>query len=99
MGPVDEMLDHLLGDIDVGDHAVTQRPDRLDVRRESSPSSAWRRGPTAFTRRTPSIVSRATTEGSLSTIALPADVDDGIHRSEIDRHVVRREDAGSAKSA
>ena len=28
---VDEMLDHLLGDIDVGDHAIAQRPDRLDL--------------------------------------------------------------------
>jgi hypothetical protein len=28
---VDEVLDHLLGDVDVGDHAVAQRPDGLDV--------------------------------------------------------------------
>jgi hypothetical protein len=27
----DEVLDHLLGDFDVGDHAVAQRADRLDV--------------------------------------------------------------------
>ena len=27
----DEVLDHLLGDFEVGDHAVAQRPDRLDV--------------------------------------------------------------------
>jgi hypothetical protein len=26
-----EVLDHLLGDFEVGDHAVAQRPDRLDV--------------------------------------------------------------------
>ena len=27
----DEVLDHLLGDFEVGDHAVPQGPDRLDV--------------------------------------------------------------------
>src|SRR3546814_5866454 len=27
----DEVLDHLLGDVDVGDHAVTQRANRLDA--------------------------------------------------------------------
>ena len=28
---VDEVLDHLLGDIDVRDHAVAERADRLDL--------------------------------------------------------------------
>src|SRR6185369_9029130 len=28
---VDEVLDHLLGDVDVGDDAVAQRADRLDL--------------------------------------------------------------------
>ena len=28
---VDEVLDHLLGHVDVGDHAVAQRPNGLDL--------------------------------------------------------------------
>ena len=33
MHPVHEVLDHLLGDVEVADDAVAQRPDRDDVRR------------------------------------------------------------------
>ena len=39
----DEMLDHLLGDFEVGDDAGAQRTDGADVARASCPSSAWRR--------------------------------------------------------
>ena len=33
---LDEVVDHLLGDIDVGDHAVAQWPDRLDIARRAA---------------------------------------------------------------
>jgi hypothetical protein len=33
---VDEVAQHLLADLEVGDHAVLQRPDGLDVRRRAS---------------------------------------------------------------
>ena len=40
---LDEVPEHLLGDLEVGDHAVLQRPDRLDRARASARASAWPR--------------------------------------------------------
>ena len=43
--PLDEIAEHLLADLEVGDDAVLQRPDGLDVARVSGRSSAWPRPP------------------------------------------------------
>jgi hypothetical protein len=67
---VDEVLDHLLGDVEIGDDPVAQRPDRLDVVGCLAHHQLGG-APTALTRRMPSTVSSATTEGSLSTMPLP----------------------------
>ena len=40
---LDEEAQHLLADLEVGDDAVLQGPDRLDVIRACGPSSAWLR--------------------------------------------------------
>ena len=30
---LDEMLDHFLGDVEIGDNAIAHRPDRFDIAR------------------------------------------------------------------
>jgi hypothetical protein len=88
MGPVDEMLDHLLGDVDVGDDSAAQRPDGLDVRgrlpKHQLGVAADRLHPADAVGRLERDDRRLVEHDSL-----PADVDDGIHRPEVDRHVVR----------
>jgi hypothetical protein len=54
------VLDHLLGDVDVGDDAVAQRADRLDLV-GVLPIISLASSPTALTFLTPLIVSIATT--------------------------------------
>jgi hypothetical protein len=67
---VDEMLDHLLGDIDVGDHAVAKG--RIAWMLSGVlPIISLASSPTALHRLTPLIVSTATTDGSLSTMPRP----------------------------
>ena len=82
---LDEVAEHLLADLEVGDDAVLQRPDGLDVRRACGRSSAWPRRRRRAGR--PSRTLTATTDGSLSTMPRPADVDDGVGGAEVDRHV------------
>jgi hypothetical protein len=65
---LDEVAQHLLADLEVGDHAVLQRPDGLDVRRRAA-DHALRLEPTASGR--PSLALTATTDGSFSTMPSP----------------------------
>ena len=54
---LDEVAQHLLGHVEVGDHAVLERPDRLDRARACGPASAWprsrRRAPRRCASRSP----------------------------------------------
>ena len=68
---VDEMLDHLLGDLEVGDHPVAHRPDRAHVVGRLAHHQLGVVADRADALRTPFIVSIATTEGSLGTMPLP----------------------------
>ena len=63
---VHEVLDHLLGDVEVADDAVAERADRDDWWRASGRPSAWPRRRSPGTRLV--FASIATTDGSLMTI-------------------------------
>jgi hypothetical protein len=70
---LDELLEHLLGHGEVGDHAVLHRPDGGDVARRLAQHLLGRR-PTAwmvFLALGPPSVRIATTDGSSSTMPLP----------------------------
>ncbi len=81
---LDEVAEHLLADVEVGDHAVLQWPDGLDVTRACARSSASPPPrPRAGARHLTLI---ATTEGS-SDHAAAVYVDEGVGGAEVDRHV------------
>ena len=86
----DEVLDHLFGDFDVGDHAVTQRADRLDAVRGLAhhhlgviahglhaldPVDRLDRDHRRFVQHDPLILH----------------IDEGVGGAEVDRHVLRAE--------
>jgi hypothetical protein len=91
---LDEVAQHPLGGVEVGDDAVAQRPDRHDVRRACGRSSAWPRCRPATI--PPVVVSIATTLGSLSTIPRPRTYT-SVLRCEVDRQVTAEERPGGAR--
>jgi hypothetical protein len=84
---VDEVLDHLFCYVDVGDHAVAERSDRLDVRGRlthhelgvGADSQNLGNAITCFDRHDGRLVENHTAMGG---------EDDRVHRAQIDRHVV-----------
>jgi len=73
MNHLDELLEHLLGDGEIGDHAVFHRPDCFDVAghlAEHLLGFASNRADRALAFGPPSWLI-ATTEGSSSTMPLP----------------------------
>jgi len=87
---VDEVLDHLLGDVDVRDHAVAERPDGLDAGRRLAHHQL---GVAADRLHAPDSLDifQRHHRGLVEHDALAAHVDDRVHGAQIDRHVVRRE--------
>ena len=85
---VDEMFDHLFGDVDVGDDAVAQRPDRLNIARRLAHHQL---GLVANDLDAPHPVARFQRDdrGFVQDDALVADIDDGVHGPQIDGHVMR----------
>ena len=81
----DEVAQHLLGDLEVRDHAVAQRARRRDRRRRATdhPLGVGSHG----VDRARSASPIATTEGSETTMPASSDVDEGVRRAEVDRHV------------
>jgi len=65
------MLDHFLRHLEIGDDAVAQRTDRLNVARRA-PSINLASSPTASTCFLPRTLAIATTDGSFSTIPAPS---------------------------
>jgi hypothetical protein len=84
---VDEVLDHLLGDVDVGDDAVAQGPDRLDLVRGLAHHQL---GVVADRLHPLDAVDRLDRDHRrlVEDDAAAADVDDRVRGTEIDRHVV-----------
>ena len=66
---LDEVAEHLLGDVEVGDDAVLERADRAEIVPGVRPSILFASTPTAWT--SPVRWSMATTDGSLRTIPRP----------------------------
>ena len=92
----DEVLDHLLGDVEVGDHPVAERPDRLDRFRGAAEHQlcvlADREHPL------PAVLEVVGDHRGLVQHDAPAlDVDQCVGGPEIDRHVGREESAQRAK--
>ena len=87
---LDEMLDHLLGDVDVGDDAVAQRPDRLDL---VGGLAHHQLGVVADRLDALDAVDRLDRDHRrlVEDDAAAADIDDGVGGAEVDRHVVRRQ--------
>ena len=94
---LDEVPQHLLGDVEVGDHTILQRPDGADRARACGPSIRFASTPTAWT--SPVRASTATTEGSESTMPTPAYVDERVRGPEVHRHVAAAEAGQVAKEA
>ena len=94
---LDEVAQHLLGHVEVGDHAVLQRPDGLDRARACGRASAWprcrRRGP----RRCASRSRRR--DGSREHDAAAAHVDERVGGAQVDRHVAATEAGEVAEEA
>ena len=86
----DEMLDHVLGDVDVGDHAIAKRADRLD---RAGGLAHHQLGVVAHRDDALDAVDRLDRDDRrfVEDDAATADVDDGVRRPEIDRHIVRHE--------
>ena len=84
----DEVLDHLLGDLEVGDDAVAHGADRLHVPGRAAQHllgfDPHRVGPTLR----PPTLRRATTDGSFRTMPLALHVDEGVGGAEIDGDIV-----------
>ncbi len=70
MNLADEVLDHLLGDFEVGDDPVAHGADGFHVA-GVRPSICLASMPTAWTTLRPPMLRRATTEGSFRTMPLP----------------------------
>jgi hypothetical protein len=70
---LDELLEHLLGDGEVGDHAVLHRADRLDVARHLAQHLLGARADRGdrLLAAGPAFLRMATTDGSSSTMPLP----------------------------
>ena len=85
---VDEVLDHLLGDVDVGDDAVAQRADGLDL---VGRLAHHQLGVVADRLDLLDAVDRLDRDHRrlVEDDAAAADVDERIGGSEVDRHVVR----------
>ena len=85
----DEVLDHLLGDVEVADDPVAQRPDRDDVGRRPADHplglGADRQDPLASSRRW------RRRDGSLMTMPAVADVDERVGGPEVDPDVAGEE--------
>ena len=67
----DEVLDHLLGDVEVGDHAVAQRSDGLDIAGRTPQHQLGLVADREHLRLAAVTVAMATTEGSLRTMPRP----------------------------
>src|SRR4051794_3950936 len=86
----DEMLDHFLGDFEVGDHARAKRPDRAQVVRRLAHHQL--RVVADRTHLAHAVLELESDDGRLAgDNALTADIDDGIGRPEVDRDASRRE--------
>ena len=68
IGALDEVAEHRLGDLEVGDHAVLERPHRVD-RRRRAPEHLLGLGADGVD--LAGAVSTATTEGSERTMPRP----------------------------
>ena len=71
MHPADEVLDHLLGDLEVGDDAVAQGADGLDVAGRAADHLLGLVADGEDLRLRPCLVAIATTDGSLRTMPRP----------------------------
>ena len=85
---LDEVAEHLLGHVEVGDHAVLQRADRLDRPRRPA-EHALRLDADGVH------LARALVDGDHRRLrqddAAPADVDERVRRAEVHRHVAAAE--------
>src|SRR4029079_1690842 len=91
----DEVLDHLLGDFEVGDDAVAHRPDCFDVARRSSEHHLGVVAHVAYLLLAPAI-DGGDDVGFVQHDAPALDVDQRVRCSEIDRHIARQ---GTEKTA
>jgi len=92
------MLDHRLSYLEIGDDAVAQRPDGLNVTgvrpsRASVCIPRRRQGPVFC-----ADAGDSTTDGSFRTIPMTFHRDDGVCRAEVDRHVGRKQPQHSSKN-
>ena len=81
---VDEVAQHLLADLEVGDDAVLQRPDGLDVARRAADHAL---GLEPDGERASVLHVDRDDRGLVEHDAAPADVDERVGGPEIDRHV------------
>ena len=82
--PGDEMAQHLLGHLEVGDHAVAQRPRRAD-RRGRAPDHPLRLGPDGV--HPPGLLGDRDHRGLEEHDPAPADEHERVRGAEVDRHV------------
>ncbi len=88
MHAVDEIAQHLLADLEVGDDAVLERPDRLNVRRRT-PDHPLRLGPHG--QRAPVFDVDGDHGRLVEDDATAADVHQRVGGSEVDSHVSTKE--------
>ena len=89
---LDEVAQHRRGDLEVGDDAVLHRAGWRRCCPACGPSISFASLPTASTFLPPrASCCTATTEGSLETMPMPADVDERVGRAEVDREVAREQ--------
>src|SRR6266511_3176619 len=94
VNPLDEVAEHLLADVEVGDHAVLQGTNRLDVGR-GAPDHPLR---LHAHRQRPVVLGVDRDDRRLvQHDSLAAHVDDGVRGAEVDSHVVA-DDGGQPRS-
>jgi len=89
---LDELFDHLLGDDEVGDHAVFHRPDRLQIAR-GLPQHLLGRLPDGLDHFLAGgrIDADRHDRGLIEHDAAAAHVDEGVGRAKVDRQIVGKQ--------
>ena len=88
---LDEVAQHRLGDLEVGDDAVLQRADGGDVARRAAEHALGLGADGQDALPAAASFCTATTDGSLQTMPSPFDVDQRVRRPEIDGEIVREQ--------
>ena len=83
------MAQHLLGDLEIGDHAVAQRADRSDRRRRAADHSLGLRADRVYAAR---LLGDRDHGGLEEHDSAPADEHERVCRAKIDRHVAAAAD-------